>query len=417
MSPRRPGDPQRREADAAAARRSGVDISLDSSHDQAAASPVASTSQHPPPAQRRALLVGGAVLLVALVVLVVVLTLGNGRATDTQAATASANPSPTALATPPATATAPAAGLASPVGAARSLAAPAIAEQSIAELLAGHSTDWRVVRLRENPAVLAIEFPNLAEQGAAMNRVAALLEKADAPRDRVLSDSDLAALITRAGDNPQTFYQGHDYDGAGLARFYAQVARQHQALNAQEERLQWLLQTSGLLSKAADGLAAPGAQALITFSATQADDPRTPIDETLDERRRDSVLRHELSHGHFFTRPAYRAHCQRFWREVLTEAQRERMRRYLVTLGYDRSNEELMLNETQAFWMHTPDTRAFNAGLVGMADEELAELRARFWKTLPADADPPPADPPPTGSPRAETLAGRPAPTPPPPTR
>lgn len=255
---------------------------------------------------------------------------------------------------------------------------------SLPGLLAGHSKDWRVARLQENPAVLVIEFPSLAVQGSAMNRMAALLEKGDAPRDRVLGDAELAALIARAGDNAQTFYQGHDYDSSALARFFNLASRQAQALNSDERRLRALLLEGGWLAEGPAGLQPAGAQALITFSATQPDDPRTPVDETVDERRRDSVLRHELSHGRYFTDAVYREHCRRFWREALTEAQREAFRRYLAGIGYDRHNEELMLNEAQAFLLHTPDTRAFNAEAVGIAAPLLADLRTRFWRTLPA---------------------------------
>jgi len=274
---------------------------------------------------------------------------------------------------------------AEPLPAAQTAPPPPVMSLSTAELLAGHSHDWRAARLTENPSVLVIEFPNLAAQGAAMNRLAALLEKAGAPRDRVLGDADLAALIARAGDNAQTFYQGHDYDGPGLARFFALVAHQQLPLNAAEQRLRALLVASGVLEQdPTSGLQPRGVQAIITFTATQADDPATPVDESVDERRRDSVLRHELSHGVYFTQPAYREHCRRFWHEALTEDQREALRRYLAGIGYDRSNEELMLNEAQAFLVHTRDTRAFNATAVGLPEATLASLRARFLKTMPA---------------------------------
>lgn len=260
---------------------------------------------------------------------------------------------------------------------------------SLSEWLAGHSQDWRVARLQENPAVLVIEFPSLAIQGAAMNRMAALLEKSGAPRDRVLGDTDLAALIERSGDNAQTFYQGHDYDGAGLARFYALVQHQAQPLNRHEDQLRRVLLAHELLLTTAEGLRPQGTQAVITFTAAQADDPATAQDETVDARRRESVLRHEASHGRFYTQAAYRAHCRRFWHEFLSAPQRELMRRHLASLGYDRSDEELMLNEAQAYVMHTPDTRAFDAQAVGIADEVLIELRTRFWRTLPAETDAP----------------------------
>ncbi|MBC7940371.1 MAG: hypothetical protein H7Z19_11505 [Chitinophagaceae bacterium] len=261
---------------------------------------------------------------------------------------------------------------------------------SISEWLAGHSTDWRMAGLKEHQGVLVIEFPGLAAQGAAMNRIAALLEKADAPRDRVLDDAQLAALIARVGDNSQTFYQGHDYDSSGLARFYALVQQQALKLTAQERRLQKQLQAAGLLAPTGEppsNTSERSAWALITFTATQPDDPATPIDETVDAVRRASVLRHEISHGRFYVQPVYRLHCQRFWREVLSEGQRENIRSYLAGIGYDRHDEELMLNEAQAFMMNTADTRAFNAAGIGMTEDELAALRTRFWQTLPPEND------------------------------
>ena len=233
--------------------------------------------------------------------------------------------------------------------------------------------------------MVVIEFPGLAEQGAAMNRIAALLQKAGAPRDRVLDDSALAALIAGHGDNAQSFYQGHDYADDGLARFFALARAQSIPLSQSELKLQSELIDGGLLSRTV-GTAGPGPQALITFTAVQPDDPATPIDETIDAVRRASVLRHEVSHGRFYTSPVYREHCIRLWQEMLTERQRENIRSYLAGIGYDRQNEELMLNEAQAFLMNTADVRAFNAEGVGMTEEELAELRQRFWQTLPAES-------------------------------
>lgn len=287
---------------------------------------------------------------------------------------------PALVTVPPPAPAAPAPAKASPLSAIESRAL------SISELLAGNSGDWRVARLRENRQILVIEFPNLAEQGAAMNRLAALLEKAGTPRDRVLSDAELAALIARNGDNAQTFYGGHDYESESIARFFRLATAQRQALTRQEERLRQVLVQTGLLGEEVSGPAVTGLQAVITFTAIQADDPATPADEAVDERRRESVLRHEFSHGRFFTRPAYREHCRKFWRGTLTTMQREAIRTHLAKLGYDRSNEELMLNEAQALLMHTPDTRAFDAATVGIAPGELAALRRRFWKDAPRDS-------------------------------
>lgn len=259
----------------------------------------------------------------------------------------------------------------------------------MSEWLAGHSTDWRVGRMREYPDVVVIEFPSLVEQGQAMNRIAALLEKRDSPRDRLLDDRELAALIERNGDVSATFYQGHDYGGSALARFFDLAATQRVALNPQERRLLDVLLGIGALNRspaAAGRYLSPGVQALISFTATQLDDPSTRPDETVDERRRESVLRHEASHGVYHTQAVYRDHWRAFWSKVLTEPQRERMRHHLSTVGYDQSNQELVIDEAQAFLLHTQDTRAFSAADVGLTETLLDALREQFWRTLPVEA-------------------------------
>lgn len=255
----------------------------------------------------------------------------------------------------------------------------------LAELLSGRAgAEWRMATLRSRPAVMVIEFPNLQQQGLAMNRVAALLEKRGASRHQVLADAGLQALVSGNGDNTATFYLGHDYEAEGLARFFNLSRTQGVALNPQEQQLRQRLLQAGWLRDGGDGqLQAGGPFALITYSAPQADDPATPPDETMDPARREATLRHELGHGEYFTDPAYREHCRRFWRERLTEAERQMWRRYLVQAGYDGQNEDLMANETQAFLMHTPESRDFNAALLGLSQEALQGLRERFKLGLP----------------------------------
>lgn len=269
-----------------------------------------------------------------------------------------------------------------PEPAAAAKAAPAIASASLAQLLAadsqqGQPKDWRVARLLGNEAVLVIEFPNLREQGLAFNRAAAFLEKKHSSRDHVLSDAELAALLTRSGDTVETFYYGHDYTGPQLKQYFERAQAQGIALNAQEQRLRGVLQAAALWQAGGE----PTQQAVISFSAQQADDPATPADEGVDALRRESTLRHELSHGEFFTRPAYQKQSWHFWQQGLSKDERAMFRRMLAGMDYDPDNEELMANETQAILMHTPDTRAFDAGNLGVTPAQLQDLRARFERS------------------------------------
>jgi hypothetical protein len=230
---------------------------------------------------------------------------------------------------------------------------------------------------------MVLEFPNLAEQGAAMNRIAALVEKAGAPRDRVLNDGELHMLITGAGDNAETFYQGHDYVAEQIARFFTLAEAQGQAMNVHESQLRQLLLDKKVIAREGNRYTAQGLQAIVTFTAPQGDDPRTSQNEGVDDRRRESVLVHELSHGLYFTSAEYRAHCSRFWRDSMTDDERRLMRRLLARMNYDPHNEDLLINEMQALLMHTPDTRAFAAVTLGVSEAQLVDLRARFRKNMP----------------------------------
>jgi hypothetical protein len=241
------------------------------------------------------------------------------------------------------------------------------------------SARWRWARFKANPAIVVIEYPSLHEQGLAMNRLAAMFEKRAGQRDRVLTDGELDELIRRSRDKIATFYQGHDYPAAKVARFFSQAEAQRVALNAQEMQLRSLLMEADLMKRGADGaFQAVGDQAVVSFTGVQPDDPATAPDERVDSVRREAILRHELSHGEFFVDPAYRAHCMHFWRHVLRERERRMFSTYLKSLDYNPGDEELMANETQAFLMHTPDSRAFDAGSLGLSESALARLRSRF---------------------------------------
>ncbi len=255
--------------------------------------------------------------------------------------------------------------------------------QSYRELLGNRSDDWRLTRLAENPKILVIEFPTLAAQGRALNRLATLIEKNKGPRDRVLSDEGLARFIQQGGDTPETFYFGHDYPAEAVARFFTMAVSQQMLLNADELRLGNELLAAGLLKEESDKLIAnPDRPAVVSFTAVQIDDPSTRGDETVDARRREAILRHELSHGEFFTNAAYRKHCWTFWQQ-LSDSQRSLLIKFLTAQGYDPRNEDLMVNETQAYLMHTPDSRAFSAEQLGVSAEQLRELQARFKIGLP----------------------------------
>jgi len=226
----------------------------------------------------------------------------------------------------------------------------------------------RLIRYAGNPAIFLIDYPTLAAQGAALNRVAALVEKAGLPRDRVLTEAEMAEAIARTGDSAATFYFGHNYRGTDLARFFALAARDGLALSPAEE---WLRAQYGL----ARGLVPAGQEiVLLSLAAPGAE---------MDEAGRATILHHELSHGRFGTDAAYAAHIRGVWTTRFTEADRAAFRAFLGREGYDTGIEELMVDEAQAYLLHTPDPRFFTAAHLGVAEAELARLRALMRDGMP----------------------------------
>ncbi len=231
-------------------------------------------------------------------------------------------------------------------------------------------TALTVFRFGDNPRILVLDFASLHDQGRMLNRVAALVEKVGLPRDRVLTDSQLDAAIRSQGDTIETFYYGHDYDADSLVRFFALADRDQIELYPEEEELRALLHQEGWF--------APGVSAaLISLPAAGADPKVT-------HAARAAILRHELSHGEFFSNPVYAEYVHDFWLTALTGAERAAFRGFLAKDEYDTGNEELMFNEMQAYLMFTRDPLFFTADLAGLTPARLAELQSRFLAGMPA---------------------------------
>ena len=238
-----------------------------------------------------------------------------------------------------------------------------------AAILAAQSPDMLVFRFRDAPSVLVLSFPSLRQQGDMLDRVAAFVEKAGLSRDRVLADAELDAAIRQAGETRETYYLGHDYRVADIARFFATADRDGIVLDPEEARLRALLTQAGMLLPGAVG-------ALISI-------PPLVEAQQIDATSRAAILHHELSHGVFFTDPAYAAYARTFWQTVLNDEQRAGFRHFLGDEGYDTANEDLMLNEAQAYLIHTRDTRFFRPDRAGLTEAQAAQLRENFVRGMP----------------------------------
>jgi hypothetical protein len=287
-----------------------------------------------------------------------------------------ATPPPAAVATPPSAAVAtPPAAVATPPAATATpppAAAPVpfdipLQVASVAEIDARRGTAPALFRLVTDPAVLVLDFPNLHTQALMLNRVAALIEKADMPRDRIETEAALDAHIRATGDDPDHYYYGHDYRAADLARFFHLAETQAMPLNPSEAWLGRRLQQEGWLRDGATG-------ALISIPGLSAG---------IDAASRTAILRHELSHAVYFTDPSYVALTHHLWADQLTDTERSAIRRFLGNDGYDTQDEDLMANEGQAYLIHTRDPRYFTPDMIGMSPARAAALRAGFIAAIP----------------------------------
>lgn len=235
--------------------------------------------------------------------------------------------------------------------------------------------------------ITIIDFPTLAEQGKMFNRVVALIERVGAPRERVLSNEELAQFIRSVGKTDTTFAYGNDFMVAELVVFFNLAELANIQLTAQELALRQHLIDRRLMTYRMGFYQALVPKAVILSIPQES--PGSPGNPPVTELARRTILTHEISHAEYYTNPLYAKYCRHFWRNVMTEDQRTAFRNFLAKSSYNPNNEEMMVNEGQAYLVYTPDPRAFNSKLLGLSDKDISSLRYKFRGGFP--------DAPPTG--------------------
>lgn len=248
------------------------------------------------------------------------------------------------------------------------------------QIIAAQSTGVQVFAYPGQQPIFIIDFPTLAAQGRMFNRIVALVERMGVGRARVLDDQELAQFIRSVGKTELTFAYGNDFLVSELVVFFNLAEYGNIALTAEERALRAFLVEQRLIRERFGFLQAVRPNAVILSIPKEKSGGDEPAVSAL---ARQTILMHELSHAEFYTNPLYRAWCRTFWRKVLTERQRSALRTFLAKSGYDPDNEELMINEAQAYLLYTPDPRAFNARMAGLTEQEIGEMRAAFLKGFP----------------------------------
>lgn len=226
-----------------------------------------------------------------------------------------------------------------------------------------------------------IDFPSLSEQGRMFNRVVALIERIGAPRSRVMDNAELTDFIRSVGKSEATFAYGNDFLVSELVVFFNLADMGGIQLNAEEIALRRQLLDSRLMVERTGFYQALKPQVVIlSIPQETAGSTAAPLVTPL---ARKTILMHEISHAEYYTNPLYANYCRSFWKNAMTEDQRSAFRKFLSHGSYNPENEEMMVNETQAYLLYTPDQRAFNARLVGLREKEVEGLRDRFLGGFP----------------------------------
>jgi len=237
-------------------------------------------------------------------------------------------------------------------------------------------------QMAENPNIYVFDFKGLNNQGRSFNRITQFTEQQTTePYPKVLNNLELSRYIEAARRTQADFAFGHDVLVGELVQFFNYALRDKVELNPEEILVRDFLTEQGLVRFWRGFYQAMRPDVMIlAVPQTQDRKANEPMVRT---GARYAILLHELAHGEYYTNTHYQKFCQRFWYETLTENQREAFKKFLGNFNYAVNNEELLINEMQAYLMFTPDPKSFSARKLGVSDAELDQMRSAFRRASP----------------------------------
>jgi hypothetical protein len=229
----------------------------------------------------------------------------------------------------------------------------------------------RLFTITDRPGLYVMHAPSLARQGEMFERVVALFERRDMPRDRVVSMAAMTNYARRFGGDPTGLTAGNNFSSVELAHFFDVASRQHMALTKGEIALRLTLVRWGLIHEENGSWKARSARDfLITIPGLGP----APGGVTIDPVIRAAILSHELGHWQYFSDSAYAGACRAFWWQDLSLDERAELTRQLTALGYD-SSDTIIIDEMQAYLLHTPAPYMPLADSGGAGGVDVAKVR------------------------------------------
>jgi hypothetical protein len=263
---------------------------------------------------------------------------------------------------------------------------PSAVPGTYTSILNNKTTQVMVFAYQGKDNITIIDFPTLAEQGQMFNRIIALLELGNVNSKKVLNDEELSKFIASIGKTRETLAYGNDFEVAKLVIFFNYARDSNIQLNAEEQALRQHLMNRRLIQLSNKFYRHTGPPGAVVLSIPQITAETQVFSVT--DLARSTILSHEMSHGEYSTNPAYRKFCKSFWNSVMTETQRAAFRKFLGANDYNTNDEDLMINETQAYLMYTPDPRAFSPEKVKLSVQVIGALRKKFLQGFPGARPP-----------------------------
>lgn len=250
------------------------------------------------------------------------------------------------------------------------------------QILKARSDALVVWQLADNPSVYVFDSPGLNLQARTFNRITQFTEQqGNEPYPKVLNNQELSRYYEAARRTQADFAFGHDVLISELVQFFNFVLRDKVELNPEEIVLRDFLVEQGLV-RFWRGFYQSMKPDVVVLAVPQVQE-RKPGEPMITEGARYAILMHELAHGEYYSNAHYAKYCQRFWYETLTENQRDSFKKFLAAFNYAVSNEELLINEMQAYLMFTHDPKSFSARKLGVPDAELQRMRDAFRRGKP----------------------------------
>lgn len=261
-------------------------------------------------------------------------------------------------------------------------AAPQPVAGDFSQIVGGRSTQLAVWRYSDNPNIYVFDFPGLAYQGRSFNRITQFTEQQTTePYPRVLTDQEMAARLAAAKRSESDFAFGHDVMVHELVQFFNFAQRDKIPLNQEELAIRDFLVAQGMVRDwRGFWQSVQPNNVILAIPQTQEKSASEPL---INATARYAILLHEMSHGEYYTNPYYTQYCQRFWQDSLSDAQREAFKTFLGKYNYATGSDALLINETQAYLMFTPDPASFSARKLGVPEQELETMRDAFRKGKP----------------------------------